>query len=73
MGRGIEGCVLHGLLVTLRARFVKTAKPTTKEETAGLAVRSNTLQQSQCIADSVGSGGSELRWVEQWVYRDDLL
>jgi len=65
--------VLHALSVTVRVKFAQTAEPTTKEETASLAVRSNTLQQSQRVADSIGSCSSELGRIEQWVYRDDLL
>lgn len=46
---------------------------TIQEERAGLAVTSNALQQSQRVADAVRGGSRQLRWVEEWVDRDNLL
>jgi hypothetical protein len=46
---------------------------TIQKEPSCLVVTSNTLQQSQGIADSVRGCGGQLAWVEQWIDRDDLL
>lgn len=46
---------------------------TVQEEGPSLVVGSNTLKESERIADSVGGGGCELRRVEQCIDRDDLL
>lgn len=50
------------------ARLVRRMRHTAQEETARIAVRSNTLQQRQGIADTVASRGCELRRVEERVY-----
>jgi len=47
--------------------------PTVQEESSGLVVRGNALQQCQGIADSIRRGGCELRRVQQCVYADDFL
>lgn len=36
-------------------------------------MRRNTLEQSQCVADTIRSSCSELGGVQQWVNGDDLL
>lgn len=46
---------------------------TIEEESSCLIVRRDTLKQCQCIADAVGGGGGELRWVEESINGDNLL
>ena len=46
---------------------------TVQKQSSGLAVRCDTLKQRQGIANSVGSGCGELRWVQERVNGDDLL
>lgn len=46
---------------------------TIEEESSCLIVRRDTLKQCQCIADAIGGGGGELRWVEESIDGDNLL
>lgn len=64
-------CARRSVSEWLGADFVEAH--TIEEECSCLIVRGNTLQKSQCIADAVGGGSSELRWVEQSIDGNDLL
>lgn len=46
---------------------------TVEEKSSCLIVRRDTLKQCQCIADTVGGSGGELRWVEESIDGYNLL
>jgi hypothetical protein len=60
------------------AKVFNTAKRwivvhTIQEERAGFIVGSDALEQCESITDTIRSGGSQLRWVQQRIDRDNFL
>ena len=55
------------------AAFVAAMSRTVEEQCPGLVVRCDALKKRERIADSVGRGSRQLRWIEERVNRDDLL
>ena len=47
--------------------------PTAQEEATGLSVGRYALKERERVANTVASGGCQLRWVEERVDGDDLL
>lgn len=73
MGKEKAEYALGRVNVNISKRAKYAGNLTIQEQRSSLSVRSNALQQSKGIADSVGSSRGQLGRVQQRIYGDDLL